>query len=408
MAILKKLIFLLFVILFLSSPSTYAEQKIITAEGVYIANIQDNNEEIVAKEKAKKDSLRNAIEQACVYIKSISESTNLKISSDEIESFARGNVQVLDEYYNTKVDVQNGMVSYICTIRALVDFDDSKLGKAINNDIKLLSFISNELEEIVVSSDKIHCWFNPKTVLHNGDKISFMAILKREGEGTCTVSDFEINPTELLFKCNDSKVYDIETGKLIGETYGQPLNQWLPYEPRSIFEYANFRIIEYENKIANNFALKYYDQIKGKAYELANKHVNINTNLYYADSSYSKNNIDDYLVRIIFFMPDTITRISNDIILYKGLMVVYNMGNHPINELTDFTQVSVDCYGIIDFEIHKNEQQLYYKNFIKYNSNGIKIAEGTFNVVIPIDIKTTSYISLFADSINDFYSRYVK
>ena len=405
---MKKIIFLLVAFFLIHSPLAYAEQKIIIAEGMYIANTQDNIEELVAKEKAKKDSLRNAIEQACVYIKSISESKNLKISSDEIESFAKGNVLVLDEYYNTKVDVQNGMVSYICTIRALVDFDDSKLEKAINNDINLLSFISNELEEIVVSSDKIHHWFNPKTVLHNGDKISFMAILKREGEGTCTVSNFEINPSELLFKCNDSKVYDIATGSLIGDTLRQVLNQWRPYEPHSIFWYAYLSIMQYEDKIANDYVLKNYKQIKENAYELANRHINTSNNLYYASSSYEKKNPDEHSIMITFFMPGSIIRVSNDIITYKGIFLFYNMEDHPINESTDFTQANLDSYGIVSFEIHDNEQKVYYKNYTKYNSNGTKIAEGMFNVVMPIGVKSTPDSPLINDSINDFYSRYVK
>lgn len=405
---MKKVVFLLVAFLLFHSPLIYAEQKIITAEGLYIFSTQDNNEELIAKEQAKKDSLRNAIEQACVFIKNISESKNLKISSDEIESFAKGNVQVLDEYYNTKVDVQNGMVSYICTIRALVNFDDSTLENVISNDIKLLSFISDELEEFFVSSDKIYYWFNPKTVLHNGDKIAFTAIMKREGEGTCTVADYEINPTKLLFKCNDSKVYDIETGRLIGETLGQTLNQWLPYDRHSVFAYANFNIMRYEDKTANNFVLNHYEQIKKQAYELASKHTNTNNNLYYASSSYKKNDVDNYSVEIMFFIPDTIVRINNDIISYKGLMVFYNMDHYPVNEITDFSRASLESYGIINFEIYNNEQQLYYNDFVKFDSHDTKIAEGKFDVVMPIGIKSTPYTPIIADSINDFYSRYVK
>lgn len=390
------------------SPSIYAEQKIITVEGIYVVSPQDKNDEIIAKEKAKKDALRNAIEQSCVYVKSISESKNLKLSVDEIESFARGSIQVFEENYSTKSDVKDGMVSYICTIRALVNFDETKLEKSVNNDVKLLSFISDELEEIFVSSDKVHHWVNPKTILHNGDKITFMAIMKREGEGICTVADFEINPVKLLFKCNDSKVYDIATGGLIGETAGQILNQWLPYESQSIFAYANFNIMRYEDKIANDFALKWYEQIKSKAYELTNKYTDEKSELYFASASYSKNNVDDYSIKIMFFLPGTIVRLSSDILSYKGFMVVYNMGSHPIEEITDFTQVNLVRYGIIDFEIHNSEQKLYYKKYVIYNSYGEEIAKGWSNVVMPIGIKTTAYTPLIADSINDFYGRYVK
>ena len=72
---------------------THAE--IYTGEGAYVMSEGENLG--VAKERAKADAMRNACEQAGVYVKSYSRSKNFELEEDIIETMTNNIIKLIEE-----------------------------------------------------------------------------------------------------------------------------------------------------------------------------------------------------------------------------------------------------------------------------------------------------------------------
>lgn len=103
------------------APYVCAETKTIAAEGIYL--LQNPEDKVqTAKEQARQEAMRNALEQAGVYVSSYAAAHNLQLTEDEIETRASGILHVESEQYKTSID--NGVVAFHCHLAVQVDLDN--------------------------------------------------------------------------------------------------------------------------------------------------------------------------------------------------------------------------------------------------------------------------------------------
>ncbi|MDY6269122.1 MAG: hypothetical protein SPL39_09210 [Selenomonadaceae bacterium] len=106
---------------FVPATCNCAEAQTITVEGVYA--LQDPLEKIQeAKERARQEAMRSALEQAGVYVSSYSEAHHLALTEDEIETRASGILHVEQEHYTTSIENASTVV-YHCALTVTLDLD---------------------------------------------------------------------------------------------------------------------------------------------------------------------------------------------------------------------------------------------------------------------------------------------
>lgn len=165
----KFLIF--FAIIFLQMFCTAnAEIKIYTVTDVYIMSESDNLGS--AKEKAKQKALRNAQEQAGVYVSSYTKVINNQVTHDEIITMTNGILEVLDVGYtiaDEKIDDINGI-----TIKAEV--------------------------KVRIDSDKIDAWLDKEIAAKHKKRLELQ---KEIDDKNKQLSEIKINIQQELDKANE-------------------------------------------------------------------------------------------------------------------------------------------------------------------------------------------------------------
>ena len=104
-------------------PSTAdAEIKNIEADGMYIMGDGTKENPAVAKERARDDAKRAAIEKACVYVESLTEVRKGLVTEDVIRTVSSNVLQVKSSDINVEVAEGNALIFH-CHVVALVDSD---------------------------------------------------------------------------------------------------------------------------------------------------------------------------------------------------------------------------------------------------------------------------------------------
>lgn len=105
-------------------PMTFAEQRIIEADGFY--TIGDGLDENIstAKERAKADALRNASEQASVFVEGLSVVQEGQLTRDEVKVISANIMQMQGAPKFKVVPVSDDVIRYECHVTALVDTDN--------------------------------------------------------------------------------------------------------------------------------------------------------------------------------------------------------------------------------------------------------------------------------------------
>lgn len=145
---LCKIIFLLLAACCLFFPNeTFAEEKIIEAVGEYVVGDGSDESPKVAKERARQDALRIALDKAGVYVESFSEMKNFRLTKDEIKIIAGEVISVTNETYDVEI-LPNEVIRYTATIQAVVDTDviAAKINR-LESDGKNFSDESDRLRE---------------------------------------------------------------------------------------------------------------------------------------------------------------------------------------------------------------------------------------------------------------------
>lgn len=123
------MIMLLRIILFLSillfpSSITYAEFVTVEAEGTYLVGDGPNENINLAKELARRDALRNASDQAGVYVQSYTTTRNNVLTQDEVTIVSASILQILSQECVPTVEGNN--IRFIYRIKANVDVSHLK------------------------------------------------------------------------------------------------------------------------------------------------------------------------------------------------------------------------------------------------------------------------------------------
>lgn len=108
----------------LTAAVTHAEIQTYTGEGAYVMSEDENLG--VAKERAKADAMRNAQEQAGIFIRSYSKMKNFKLIDDEIITIASNIIKLVKEpqYYPLEAVANLDGVLIKVTVVANIDSDD--------------------------------------------------------------------------------------------------------------------------------------------------------------------------------------------------------------------------------------------------------------------------------------------
>ena len=106
-----------------SMSSVHAEKKMIEADGYYVMGDGPEENQAVAKDRARADAKRVASEQARVFVETISEMKNGKLTRDEIRTVSANVLEIKTENIEMKV-LAGTAVQYRCHITALVDVDN--------------------------------------------------------------------------------------------------------------------------------------------------------------------------------------------------------------------------------------------------------------------------------------------
>ena len=114
----------------------FAETKEIITEGTYIMG--DNDTPADAENRALTNAKRSAIEQAGTYIESYSQTQNLQLTKDDIETIASGDLQttIMDK---KRIPVSDGNMSFWVKIKCIVNTDSLAMLQSKLKDSKVQS-----------------------------------------------------------------------------------------------------------------------------------------------------------------------------------------------------------------------------------------------------------------------------
>lgn len=122
-----------------------AEQVTINASGVYIVGDNPDENFALAKERARNEAKRSAAEQAGIYVESVSKTTNMVLTQDEITSVSAKVLKIQSEDTKFSPAEDGKTIIATCTITALVDTDTIDLKKLLDN--KELIFMNTEMQK---------------------------------------------------------------------------------------------------------------------------------------------------------------------------------------------------------------------------------------------------------------------
>ncbi len=397
-----------FALLFLPNI-TYGEQKIIEADGIYVVSIQEDVEKLFAQKKAKQDALRNAVEQAGVFVNSISTLNNLVLTSDEIETVAAGNVKVLNENYENHIEDNGATIVYKCKIRVLADVDLFKLQKILDyrktDKSNPFIFITDDLKQLYKNKAGKSVWISPRSIMWHDGITSFNVVLMSDTTDECIVFEGEIKSSEKLYQLKDAKIYDAKTGKLI-RSFPAPLYKWQPYARESLYGSVDYYINQRNTDIGNDIILNNYDMTKNQALAFLAHHMKTK-NLYFQDVLYTRFTPGIDSITVTYLLPDTVEKINDNIVKFKKINVRYNSHSNVAKSLK---LLEDDCtqYDIENWELNKKEKMFYLKHYKRFTPSHQIIQEGD-----------SSYTSKFVEdpwpdeavmfhSLKNFYDKFIK
>jgi len=138
---------LMFVLLCMA-PYVDAEQVKVEAIGQYVVGDGPNENISAAKERARIDAMRLAAEKGGVFVESMSQVINSKLTKDEINVIAAQVMQINSE--NIQPVVEGNYIKYVCTLVATIDTNSIDIDKYISNKTALAENVKlqNELNKL--------------------------------------------------------------------------------------------------------------------------------------------------------------------------------------------------------------------------------------------------------------------
>ena len=364
------------------SSVAYAEVQTYTGVGDYV--LSDDVPPGDIKAKAKLYAQRNALEQAGIFVSSLTEVKNGIVTKDEIITIAGSILKIVDTKYEViPINDNSGIAKYRATVTAQIDTDTLKdeINKFLNRDNqerlklveqnkalqKTIDEQAKRIKELENSASKAKTSQDIQTVneeIKNIDK-NTLAIQKLE-EGYKAIEQNDLN-SAILF-CTEAIQLDA--------------NQAGAYFTRSIayYELRNYnQVVADMNKaiqINPNIAQAYW--IRGSSYRMLNKYnqaiadmnkaIQINPN--FAEAYNERGNV--YVILKNF--SQAVTDLNKAIQLNPNLADAYRnrgivhtlLGNHH-QAMADLNRAIQLCSKLIDSE---SLAATYYMRGILYQEMG--------------------------------------
>ena len=144
--IFRRAVSMLFVVsIMLVAAVTHAE--IYTGEGSYVMSKDETLE--VARERAKADAMRNASEQAFVYVKSYSRSKNFNLEEDIIETMTANILKLVEKPIFQMLEEVDNLEGVMIRVSVKVEIDDSDINRWLNKP-------EHEISELVAQMEALH------------------------------------------------------------------------------------------------------------------------------------------------------------------------------------------------------------------------------------------------------------
>ncbi len=129
-----KIFSLVAIIFCLSSQITFAKSEIVEAFGTYVMDVKVDETFATGTARAREEAKRAAAEKAGVYVQSYSKMINLELDYDEVKTITAQLLKVQDgEKIDTKT-LDGGLIEIKVTIKALVEFPNDEMLKAMMSD----------------------------------------------------------------------------------------------------------------------------------------------------------------------------------------------------------------------------------------------------------------------------------
>lgn len=135
--------FFMFCLLLSGVAAGEAAPQVITANGVYIMG--ENDSPKIAKDAARQEAMRAAVEKAGVYVESYSKIQNMQLTEDDVKVISGAVLKVTDE--KAKPELEGDVWRYTVTITAEIDTD--------HLDLKALMEKRTELEKLQKERDEL-------------------------------------------------------------------------------------------------------------------------------------------------------------------------------------------------------------------------------------------------------------
>ncbi len=136
------------------SISVSAEERIIEASGTYTIGDGLDENISVAKERAKEDALRNASEQAGVFVESLSVVQEAMLTKDEVKVISANIMQVQGTPKYKVIPVSDDVIRYECQMTVVVD--TSNVNSAMLQDKSALADATKRNKELVAEVDRLN------------------------------------------------------------------------------------------------------------------------------------------------------------------------------------------------------------------------------------------------------------
>lgn len=137
-----------------SANNSFAKEELIEASGSYIMDSRLDETPASATARAREEAKRNAIEQAGTYIETYSKMVDLELTQDEVKTVAAQFLKIQEESSHIKV-IQDNLLEFTVTIKALVDDNNESVLKTIMQDKQNLEELTRRNTELQKQYDEL-------------------------------------------------------------------------------------------------------------------------------------------------------------------------------------------------------------------------------------------------------------
>ncbi len=238
----------IFFIVSILSFAAITRAEIYTGEGSYVMSEGENLG--VAKERAKADAMRNASEQACVYVKNYSRMKNFKLEEDVIETMTTTILKLIGSPNFFPLETVDNLEGVLIHVVVKVEVDDSDITRWLNKSEQEKSMLVSQMEALRKA---------------NEEQAKQIAELKRQLAQSTTKEEKERITNEFAAK---EKIFlsnkKVDEGLKLynkGDCNGviKVFDKAIEHNPKYFFAYSN-RGVAYKNLKQYERAIQDYDK----------------------------------------------------------------------------------------------------------------------------------------------------